>query len=167
MNKAEKKRLCRILDCQKLSPEVRSHAVKNERLPLRTVVQLLYFEQERGGSTAANDNKLSFQGLLPRGKTTPTPRNDQGKLKLGPDDKASSRGDGTRSTAVSEIGEKDHQRMKRTDGKLPLELETKASKGEIEEVERMKGREEAMSARKMTQKGSSRSEHGRDRGRDR
>ncbi|KAK0596103.1 hypothetical protein LWI29_012871 [Acer saccharum] len=47
LSKADKKRLCRILDCQKLTPEVRAHAVKNERLPLRTVVQVLFFEQER------------------------------------------------------------------------------------------------------------------------
>ncbi|KAF4379149.1 BTB/POZ domain-containing protein At5g47800 isoform X2 [Cannabis sativa] len=178
LNKAEKKRLCRILDCQKLSPEVRSHAVKNERLPLRTVVQLLYFEQERGSSMAANDiNKLSFQELIPRGKTTPNPRNDQvSKLKLGTttDDNKSPKGDNTgRSTTVSEIGEKDHhhhhhhhhhhqhhQRMKRADGKLPLELEKKTNKGEIEEVE--------ASVKKMNQKGNSRSsELGRDRTRDR
>uniref|UniRef100_A0A6N2K1R2 NPH3 domain-containing protein n=1 Tax=Salix viminalis TaxID=40686 RepID=A0A6N2K1R2_SALVM len=48
LSKGDKKRLCRNLDCQKLSPEVRSHAVKNERLPLRTVVQVLFFEQEKG-----------------------------------------------------------------------------------------------------------------------
>ncbi|XP_058112800.1 BTB/POZ domain-containing protein At5g47800 isoform X2 [Magnolia sinica] len=45
--KSEKKRLCRILDCQKLSPDICMHAVKNERLPLRTVVQVLFLEQER------------------------------------------------------------------------------------------------------------------------
>lgn len=47
VSKADKKHLCSFLDCQKLSPEVRSHAVKNERLPLRTVVQVLFFEQEK------------------------------------------------------------------------------------------------------------------------
>ncbi|XP_054776870.1 BTB/POZ domain-containing protein At5g47800 [Prosopis cineraria] len=50
MSKADKKRLCRILDCEKLSAEARAHAVKNELLPLRTVVQLLYFEQEKKSS---------------------------------------------------------------------------------------------------------------------
>ncbi|KAF7840487.1 BTB/POZ domain-containing protein [Senna tora] len=54
LSKADKKRLCRILDCQKLSPELRSHAVKNELLPLRTVVQLLYFEQEKKASDHNN-----------------------------------------------------------------------------------------------------------------
>ncbi|XP_047317318.1 BTB/POZ domain-containing protein At5g47800 isoform X2 [Impatiens glandulifera] len=43
VKKEEKKRICRILDCTKLSPQVCSHAVRNERLPLRTVVQLLFF----------------------------------------------------------------------------------------------------------------------------
>ncbi|XP_016902367.2 BTB/POZ domain-containing protein At5g47800-like isoform X2 [Cucumis melo] len=58
ISKAEKKRLCRVLNCQKLTPELRSHAVKNERLPLRTVVQVLFFEQEMKGS------KTSRQGVV-------------------------------------------------------------------------------------------------------
>lgn len=33
-----------------------AHAVRNERLPLRTVVQLLYFEQERAGNATSTDN---------------------------------------------------------------------------------------------------------------
>lgn len=56
LSKQEKKRVCRILDCQRLSPEVCAHAVRNERLPLRTVVQLLYFEQERAGMATSTDN---------------------------------------------------------------------------------------------------------------
>ncbi|KAK4755112.1 hypothetical protein SAY87_008869 [Trapa incisa] len=48
LEKANKKWLCRILNCQKLSPEVRAHAVKNERLPLRTVVRVFFFDQEKG-----------------------------------------------------------------------------------------------------------------------
>lgn len=54
ISKAEKKRLCRVLNCQKLSAEVRGHAVKNERLPLRTVVQLLFFEQQIKGSKTSS-----------------------------------------------------------------------------------------------------------------
>ena len=57
LSKADKKRLCGILDCQRLSPEVRAHAVKNELLPLRTVVQLLYFEQDHH-KTKRSDGKL-------------------------------------------------------------------------------------------------------------
>lgn len=50
LSKAEKKQLCRVLDCQKLSPEICSHAVRNERLPLRTVVQVIFFEHEKANS---------------------------------------------------------------------------------------------------------------------
>ncbi|KVH88500.1 hypothetical protein Ccrd_026670 [Cynara cardunculus var. scolymus] len=49
-SKEEKKQLCSIIDCQKLSPGVCAHAVKNEKLPLRMVVQVLFFDQERSGS---------------------------------------------------------------------------------------------------------------------
>ncbi|KVH88955.1 BTB/POZ fold [Cynara cardunculus var. scolymus] len=47
LNKTERKRLCRILDCKKLSMEVCMHAAQNELLPLRVVVQVLFFEQAR------------------------------------------------------------------------------------------------------------------------
>ncbi|XP_041989986.1 BTB/POZ domain-containing protein At5g47800-like isoform X2 [Salvia splendens] len=52
LSKADKKQLCRVLDCQKLSPEICGHAVRNERLPLRTVVQVLYYEHEKANSNA-------------------------------------------------------------------------------------------------------------------
>lgn len=47
LNKTERKRLCRTLDCKKLSMEVCMHAAQNELLPLRVVVQVLFFEQAR------------------------------------------------------------------------------------------------------------------------
>ncbi|KAI5671287.1 hypothetical protein M9H77_11651 [Catharanthus roseus] len=47
LTKPDKKELCRILDCQKLSQKVRSHVLRNEQLPLRTVVQVLFFEPEK------------------------------------------------------------------------------------------------------------------------
>ncbi|CAF2163256.1 hypothetical protein BRARA_G01158 [Brassica rapa] len=47
ISKSEKKSICRLMDCRKLSPEACAHAVKNERLPLRVVVQILFFEQVR------------------------------------------------------------------------------------------------------------------------
>lgn len=47
LNKTERKRLCRILDCKKLSMEACMHAAQNELLPLRVVVQVLFFEQAR------------------------------------------------------------------------------------------------------------------------
>uniref|UniRef100_A0ACD5XXP7 Uncharacterized protein n=5 Tax=Avena sativa TaxID=4498 RepID=A0ACD5XXP7_AVESA len=57
LSKADKKRLCRLIDCRKLSPDVRAQAISNDRMPLRTIVQLLFVEQERttgaGGSHSA------------------------------------------------------------------------------------------------------------------
>ncbi|CAD6261380.1 unnamed protein product [Miscanthus lutarioriparius] len=43
----ERKRLCRAVDCGKLSREVRTHAAQNERLPLRVMVQVLLSEQAK------------------------------------------------------------------------------------------------------------------------
>ncbi|XP_052211003.1 BTB/POZ domain-containing protein NPY4-like isoform X2 [Diospyros lotus] len=45
--KSERNRICRLMDCKKLSVDACLHAVQNERLPLRVVVQLLFFEQNR------------------------------------------------------------------------------------------------------------------------
>nr|VDC98221.1 unnamed protein product [Brassica oleracea] len=41
----ERENLCRLLDCQKLSLEACTHAAQNDRLPLRVIVQVLFFEQ--------------------------------------------------------------------------------------------------------------------------
>lgn len=42
---AEREKICGVLDCQKLTLEACTHAAQNERLPLRAVVQVLFFEQ--------------------------------------------------------------------------------------------------------------------------
>ncbi|KAG6768861.1 hypothetical protein POTOM_024473 [Populus tomentosa] len=120
LSKADKKRLCRNLDCQKLSPEVRTHAVKNERLPLRTVVQVLFFEQEKG--SRENDNRMPTQELLlSRGKQIPIVRDELSKLQLGSYEQTI-RSDGIpRTPAPSESSTRDDQKLKRPDKKTPLE----------------------------------------------
>ncbi|THU69861.1 hypothetical protein C4D60_Mb08t18880 [Musa balbisiana] len=47
LDKNARKQLCRILDCKKLSMEACAHAARNDVLPLRVVVQVLFFEQAR------------------------------------------------------------------------------------------------------------------------
>ncbi|XP_051119287.1 BTB/POZ domain-containing protein At5g66560 [Andrographis paniculata] len=42
---ADREKICGVLDCQKLTLEACTHAAQNERLPLRAVVQVLFFEQ--------------------------------------------------------------------------------------------------------------------------
>ncbi|CAL9149929.1 unnamed protein product [Musa hybrid cultivar] len=44
---SERYRLCKTIDCQKLSQEACSHAAQNERLPIQMAVQVLYLEQIR------------------------------------------------------------------------------------------------------------------------
>ncbi|KQJ86117.1 BTB/POZ domain-containing protein NPY4 [Brachypodium distachyon] len=67
LSKSEKKRLCALMDCKKLSAEASAHAVQNERLPLRVVVQVLFFEQLRQSSAAAAELPSSaLRSLLPR-----------------------------------------------------------------------------------------------------
>ncbi|WOL07882.1 BTB/POZ domain-containing protein [Canna indica] len=45
LSESDKEQLCRLIDCQKLSLEACTHAAQNERLPLRVVAQVLFFEQ--------------------------------------------------------------------------------------------------------------------------
>ncbi|URD96184.1 BTB POZ domain-containing protein [Musa troglodytarum] len=45
LSETQREQLCRLMDCQKLSLEACTHAAQNERLPLRVVVQVLFFEQ--------------------------------------------------------------------------------------------------------------------------
>ncbi|CAI9752904.1 unnamed protein product [Fraxinus pennsylvanica] len=56
LTKSEKKRICRLMDCKKLSAEACTHAVQNERLPLRVVLQVLFFEQARATSSSGGCN---------------------------------------------------------------------------------------------------------------
>ncbi|XP_058101719.1 BTB/POZ domain-containing protein At5g03250-like [Magnolia sinica] len=44
---SEKEQLCQLMNCEKLSLEACTHAAQNERLPLRVIVQVLFFEQLR------------------------------------------------------------------------------------------------------------------------
>ncbi|KAL8168332.1 hypothetical protein V2J09_009831 [Rumex salicifolius] len=59
ISKSERKRICRLMDCRKLSAEASTHAVQNERLPLRVVVQVLFFEQARGASLPSGGSHSS------------------------------------------------------------------------------------------------------------
>ncbi|XP_052204692.1 BTB/POZ domain-containing protein SR1IP1-like [Diospyros lotus] len=43
----ERKKVCSVMNCQKLSREACAHAAKNDRLPVQIVVQVLYHEQQR------------------------------------------------------------------------------------------------------------------------
>ncbi|ESW08934.1 hypothetical protein PHAVU_009G086900 [Phaseolus vulgaris] len=55
LTKAERKKLCGLMDVRKLTAEASMHAAQNECLPLRVVVQVLFFDQVR--------SSISFQPL--------------------------------------------------------------------------------------------------------
>ncbi|RDX64219.1 BTB/POZ domain-containing protein, partial [Mucuna pruriens] len=68
MTESEKEQICRLVNCQKLSLEASTHAAQNERLPLRVVVQVLFFEQLKlrtsvAGWFFASDNVENSQNL--------------------------------------------------------------------------------------------------------
>lgn len=67
LNKSEKKKLCAVLDCKKLSVEASMHAIQNERLPMRVIIQVLYFEQLRAseGAEGTADDPAVGHSLLP------------------------------------------------------------------------------------------------------
>ncbi|XP_052204865.1 BTB/POZ domain-containing protein NPY2 isoform X2 [Diospyros lotus] len=69
ISKSERKRICRLMDCKKLSVEACAHAVQNERLPLRVIVQVLFFEQVRTTTSGSSTPDLpgSIKALLPGG----------------------------------------------------------------------------------------------------
>lgn len=60
--------MCRLMNCQKLSLDASTHAAQNERLPLRVIVQVLFFEQLRlrtsiSGWFYVSDNLENSQNL--------------------------------------------------------------------------------------------------------
>ncbi|XP_062211795.1 BTB/POZ domain-containing protein NPY4-like [Phragmites australis] len=71
LSKSEKKKLCGLMDCKQLSQDACMHAVQNERLPLRVVVQVLFFEQIRASVASARSDPSAelpstVRSLLPR-----------------------------------------------------------------------------------------------------
>ncbi|KAJ6735612.1 hypothetical protein OIU85_017896 [Salix viminalis] len=58
MSKSERKRICRLMDCRRLSADACVHAVQNERLPLRVVVQVLFSEQVRQAASGVDTPEL-------------------------------------------------------------------------------------------------------------
>lgn len=75
LSEHERKRLCCVMDCQKLSVDACMHAAQNERLPLRVVVQVLFSEQVKISNTLANAITLKdpaetrYQPLITNRKT--------------------------------------------------------------------------------------------------
>ncbi|PWA74745.1 BTB/POZ domain-containing protein [Artemisia annua] len=61
---SERYRMCKTIDCQKLSQEACSHAAQNERLPVQMAVQVLYFEQIRLRNAMNGGHNHLFFGSL-------------------------------------------------------------------------------------------------------
>ncbi|KAK6937425.1 BTB/POZ domain [Dillenia turbinata] len=61
---SERYRLCKTIDCQKLSQEACSHAAQNERLPVQMAVQVLYFEQIRLRNAMNGSHNQFFFGSI-------------------------------------------------------------------------------------------------------
>ncbi|KAL4650721.1 hypothetical protein ACB092_01G108400 [Castanea dentata] len=56
LTKVERKKICGLMDVKKLSIDASMHAAQNERLPLRVVVQVLFFEQVRASANVRSIN---------------------------------------------------------------------------------------------------------------
>ncbi|XP_024980598.1 root phototropism protein 3-like [Cynara cardunculus var. scolymus] len=70
----DRRRLCKVMDIQKLSLDACRHAAQNERLPLRVVVQVIFSEQIKLSNTIANtvykaSGEPNYQPIIPNRKT--------------------------------------------------------------------------------------------------
>ncbi|KAM7256098.1 hypothetical protein ACFE04_011839 [Oxalis oulophora] len=72
VSKQERKSLCRLIDSQKLSPEASFHAAQNERLPVRSVIQVLFSEQNKLTRRPYQHHHLDWSGSF-NGSTTRSP----------------------------------------------------------------------------------------------
>ncbi|XP_029120576.1 BTB/POZ domain-containing protein At3g08570 isoform X2 [Elaeis guineensis] len=60
LTESECKKLCKLIDCQKLSQEASNHAAQNDRLPVQMVIRVLYFEQLRLKSALSGNSGDGF-----------------------------------------------------------------------------------------------------------
>ncbi|OIV91136.1 hypothetical protein TanjilG_30358 [Lupinus angustifolius] len=63
ISKGDRKRICKLMNCRKLSVNACMHAVQNERLPMRVVVQVLYFEQVRTAGSSGTSTPDIPKGI--------------------------------------------------------------------------------------------------------
>ena len=76
------------MNCEKLSLEASTHAAQNERLPLRVIVQVLFFEQLRLRTSVSNwffvsdnDSQVPSGNLaLPRTENTVQPASGENQI---------------------------------------------------------------------------------------
>lgn len=60
LDELQREKVCSIMDCHRLSYEARMHAAQNNRLPVHTVVQVLYYDKLQVRSTKISEaNKKS------------------------------------------------------------------------------------------------------------
>ncbi|GMP87812.1 hypothetical protein CsSME_00040033 [Camellia sinensis var. sinensis] len=64
MKDSERYRLCKTIDCHKLSQEACSQAAQNKRLPVQMAVQVLYFEQTKLRNAMNGGHNQSFFGFV-------------------------------------------------------------------------------------------------------
>ncbi|XP_057869034.1 root phototropism protein 2 isoform X2 [Cryptomeria japonica] len=57
LDELQREKVCSIMDCHRLSYEARMHAAQNNRLPVHTVVQVLYHDQLQVRSTKISESK--------------------------------------------------------------------------------------------------------------
>ncbi|XP_022638199.1 BTB/POZ domain-containing protein NPY1 isoform X2 [Vigna radiata var. radiata] len=79
LTKTERKKICGLMDVKKLTVDASMHAAQNERLPLRVVVQVLYFEQIR--AAAASNGRT--RGNSPRDSSSTVVNGDGECVKSG------------------------------------------------------------------------------------
>lgn len=68
LTEMERKKVCSLMDCQKLSREACAHAAQNDRLPVQTVVQVLYYEQQRLREAMNDSGTSPANAIIPRSK---------------------------------------------------------------------------------------------------
>ncbi|XP_020101157.1 BTB/POZ domain-containing protein At3g08570-like isoform X2 [Ananas comosus] len=86
LTESECKKLCNLIDCQKLSQDASNHAAQNDRLPVQMVVRVLYFEQLRlKTSLSGNFGDSSFSQRIVNSSGVPSaamsPRDNYASLR--------------------------------------------------------------------------------------
>ncbi|CAK8574685.1 unnamed protein product [Lathyrus sativus] len=71
LSKQERKGLCRLIDCRKLTQEASLHAAQNERFPVRAVIQVLLSEQTKL-NRHNNSHNIDWSGSIMSITRSPT-----------------------------------------------------------------------------------------------
>ncbi|KAL6897827.1 hypothetical protein ACP4OV_006786 [Aristida adscensionis] len=124
-SKEERRSLCRLIDARKLSAEAAAHAVQNDRLPVRCLVQVLFLSDHGGAGGHLSHRRLADWSGLAGGGSFRDPQSAAG---------------GARCPSKREVLAQHHELRRLREDVARLQVQCHALQAEVDRLGSFEGR---------------------------